>query len=168
MKKEGLIDRIETEINSLQSESTLSFDEVLRILKKRNEDKKTKTIPVSVFNRKISSLETIVKYLKENHNLSYKEIAFLLNRNYAPIAITYRNSIKKYSSKLKEKHSEKIPISIFSNKKLSVLENIIVYLKETLGLSYRKISVMIQRDERTIWTCYNRAIKKMKQIRVKK
>ncbi|MEK6879693.1 MAG: hypothetical protein AABY22_08810, partial [Nanoarchaeota archaeon] len=53
-----------------------------------------------------------------------------------------------------------IPASIFSNLKLSVLESIVKYLKETLNLTYHNIAVLLKRDERNIWTIYNRAIKK--------
>jgi hypothetical protein len=53
-----------------------------------------------------------------------------------------------------------IPLGIFSDRKLSTTENLVVYLKEHHGLKYRDIARILQRDERTIWTVYNRAKKK--------
>ena len=53
-----------------------------------------------------------------------------------------------------------IPLSIFSNRTLSTLEHIISYLKEQQNLTYQEISVILNRDPRTIWTTYQRAKKK--------
>ena len=54
-----------------------------------------------------------------------------------------------------------IPLEVISNRKLSVLESIVFYLKEEKHLSYRKIASLLNRDDRTIWTCYSRAKKKI-------
>ena len=53
-----------------------------------------------------------------------------------------------------------IPSSIFKDRKLAPLESITEYLKDTQGLSFHEIAVILNRDDRTIWTCYNRAKKK--------
>jgi len=53
-----------------------------------------------------------------------------------------------------------IPSSVLRNRKLSALEAIIEYLKEIRKLSYHEISIILNRDERNIWTIYNRAKKK--------
>ena len=36
------------------------------------------------------------------------------------------------------------------------------YLKDKLNLTYHEIAVLLNRDDRTIWTCYNIAKKKRK------
>jgi len=56
-----------------------------------------------------------------------------------------------------------IPSSILSNRKISVLEAISVYLKDKKNLTYHEIALLLNRDDRTIWTCYNRAVKKLKK-----
>ena len=161
LKKQEIIRNIENKILNLKEKHNLSFDEVLNILKRRKIDRKTKTLPLSIFNNKtLSSLETIVKYLKENLNLNYNEIATLLNRNYNPIAITYRNSKKKMPKKLDISSLTKIPIKIFTNRKLSILENLTTYLKEDMLLTYQQIATLLNRNYQTIWTCYHRALKK--------
>ena len=160
MGEEKLLKSIENDIVLLEKKTNLNFEEILNILKQRKKDKKEKTLPLSIFNKNISALETIVKYLKDNLNLSYTEIASLLNRNYDPIAITYRNSKKKFQKTLDISSHEKVPLSIFREKDLSILENLVSYLKLNLRLSFHQIAVLLQRDDRTIWTVYKRALKK--------
>jgi hypothetical protein len=53
-----------------------------------------------------------------------------------------------------------IPSSIFRDRHRAPLESISEYLKDKLGMSYHEIAVLLNRDDRTIWTCYNRAKKK--------
>ena len=50
-----------------------------------------------------------------------------------------------------------IPTSIFQDRDLSVLEAIAEYLKEKKGMRYSEIAKLLNRDDRTIWTAYNRA-----------
>ncbi len=54
-----------------------------------------------------------------------------------------------------------IPISLFSGR-LAASEVIVKYLKEK-GLSYAEIAKIINRDQRTVWVTYSKAIKKQKQ-----
>jgi hypothetical protein len=53
-----------------------------------------------------------------------------------------------------------IPLSIVCDRKVSIFETIVEYLKEHYGLTYHEIAVLLNRDDRTIWTVYNRAVKK--------
>ena len=55
-----------------------------------------------------------------------------------------------------------IPIRILRDRSLSVLETIVEFLKENKELSFHEIGVLLNRDERNIWTVYNRAKKKRK------
>jgi hypothetical protein len=161
--KESLLKQLERDFSKLEGSTGLSFEEIVAILKSRQNDKTERTIPVSVFdNTALSALEAIVKYMKEDLGRNYKEIAFLLNRNYGPIAITYRNSLKKMKGRLDASSETRIPLSIFENSKLSVLENIVKYLKEDLSLTYHEIAIIMRRDDRTIWTVYNRSLRKRK------
>jgi hypothetical protein len=58
---------------------------------------------------------------------------------------------------------ENIPTSIFLDRSISVLEAISKYLKEEKNLTYHQIAVLLNRDDRTIWTCYNRAKGKVRK-----
>jgi hypothetical protein len=119
-------------------------------------------IPTSIFSKKLGSLEAISKYLFENKNLSLKIISKLLNRSNRNIWNAYNNSKKKFSEKLMVKESILIPVSICKNLDYTLLENIVSYLKDKCGLSYHKTALLLKRDDRTIWTVYNRAKKKQR------
>ncbi len=119
-------------------------------------------LPDFIFSKKISSLEAISKYLIEDCSLSIKEASLLLNRTNKNIWYAY-NSSKKKLEKFNEKRIKfAIPITIFQNSNLSVLENIVAYLKDELCLAYSQIAKILHRDDRTIWTAYNKASKKRK------
>lgn len=60
-----------------------------------------------------------------------------------------------------EKSSLALPTSIFKNRELSVLEAITVYLKDKKGLTYAQIARLLNRNDRTVWTSYQRAKKKL-------
>ena len=117
-------------------------------------------IPLSIFNKKLSSLEVISKYLVENKNLSLKKISVLLYRSNRNIWNAYNKSKKKFSKKLIIKESVLLPVSVLGNLKFTLLENIVSYLKYHQKLSYHEIGVILHRDDRTIWTVYNRAKKR--------
>jgi len=53
-----------------------------------------------------------------------------------------------------------IPSFIFRDRSLSVLEAIVEYLKEQKQLTFHEIAVLLNRDDRTIWTVYTRGKKK--------
>ena len=105
----------------------------------------------------------MVKYLKENLGLRYHEIASELNRDDRSIWGTYRNITSKgrFSFELK-KNELFIPLSIFKNRDLSILENLITHLKEECNISVKEISLLINKKLSTVWTAYNRAKKKRK------
>jgi len=56
-----------------------------------------------------------------------------------------------------------LPSHIFQDRSVSVLETICEYMKDSMGLNYHEIAVMLNRDDRTVWTCYNRAKEKRKK-----
>lgn len=41
------------------------------------------------------------------------------------------------------------------------MEAIVCYLKEQQGMTYSQIAVILNRDDRTVWTTYKRASKKV-------
>jgi len=119
-------------------------------------------IPLSIFdNEKLSALESVTKYLKETKKYKHSKIAGLLNRNDRTIWATYNNAKKKMPEEFDHKPTDIfLPTTIFLDRKLSVLESITVHLKEQRGLRYSEIAKLLQRNDRTIWTVYNRACKK--------
>lgn len=53
-----------------------------------------------------------------------------------------------------------LDFSIFKKTKLTIFESLIKYLKEEKEFTYHKIGLILGRDERNIWTVYNRARRK--------
>jgi len=116
-------------------------------------------IPISIFKAKLSSLELIVKYMRENLGYSNKKTALILKRTAQNTWITYRNAKQKHPDKLIIVESEyDIPLSIFEDTELSVLESIVLHLRKTL--SDKQVAKMLYRSSKTITTVYNRAINK--------
>lgn len=127
-----------------------------------NEKTDIMLIPIQIFKRrKLSPFECIVKYLKENLNKSYIEIAKLTNRHYKTVWTTYRNTEKKSQDGfIINDTNYKLPLSIINDRKYSNLEIIVKYLKEEYGLSKKEISRLMVRSESTIATISMRASKK--------
>ena len=121
------------------------------------------SIPVSVFdNNYLSALEAVVKYLHENKDLRLAEISKLLMRDQRAIGVTYRFARKKMRLVLKAPVSRySLPVSVIADRKLSVLEGIVYHLKKAHNLSYHDVALIIRRDDRTVWTVYQRALKKL-------
>jgi len=60
-------------------------------------------------------------------------------------------------SKVEHMPAMQVPLLVLRDRRVSVLEGIVEYLKDEKGLTYHEIAVMLNRDDRTIWTCYHRA-----------
>lgn len=123
-------------------------------------------------NNSKTSQEKIKKIIQElkNHNITKQDLIlnFLqeeetLTKLFDEKTIETLEKITKHLKeikKIKPKIKNAIPINIFSNRTLSTLEHIITYLKEEQNLSYQEISIILNRDPRTIWTTYQRSKKK--------
>lgn len=150
---------------SLFSSKDIDYNELKILyekLKKHIEviEKQKRSIPLFVFSSKLSGLETIVKYLKENLHLDFKEIGVLLGRSVKTVWQAYNFSNKKHPHPFTgHDFSLTIPVSIFKDRHLSVLEHIVVYLKNS-GMKFSEIARRLERDPRTVWTVYSRAKKK--------
>ena len=119
------------------------------------------SFPVSILNKRLTVLESVVKYLKEESNIPLCDISRLLKRDQRNIWHAFDNSKKKHKSKLSiDKNSIQIPVAILADSELSALESLVVYLKENLRFSYHEIALAIKRDDRTVWTAYNNSKKK--------
>ena len=152
------VERIRELLSLLKAKYSLSTQDLLQVF-----DDKEIFLPSAIFIKKLSILESVTKYLKEELKLSYHRIGLLLGRNERNIWHTYSNAKKKYPQALKVTPSRYfIPLSIFKNE-LSILENLVVYGKDHLQLTYHAIALLLERDDRTIWTMYQRAQRKLKK-----
>lgn len=144
--------------------SSLAIEEKHEIL---NEVLKNKQIgmPISVFKANLSGLEIITKYIKEVEKKSFKEISKILNRKLSTLYNTYNNSKIKFANNLDiSNYSVSIPLGIFKDRKYSILESIVAYLKDKQKLSFTQISSLLNKNYNTTKTVYMRYnIKKLKK-----
>ena len=154
----------------LKTKYQLSDREVKKYLREEEfkpaqEHKTTEIIaPVTIFNEILSPLEAIVKYLKEVKTMKLVDIAKLTARDQRAIGVTYKAASKKMPEQYKiEKTKYNLIVNILKDKNLSVAEHIVKNLKETYELNYHEVALLLKRDERTIRTLYNRAMKKNKK-----
>ena len=76
-------------------------------------------VPANIFNEKLSCLEAIVKFLKEEKSWDVKDISLQLNRSSKTIWATYYNSVKKFKQKFELTHSKYfLPVSMFKSRYL--------------------------------------------------
>ena len=142
--------------------SLLSEDEKTAILTQASPasiPKKDFHIPLSIFKtRKISGLEAISFYLKENNQHKVNEISKALNRTPSTIYTSLKSAKRKLSgdSVRADTLSFLIPISAFSNKNFSILESAVSYLKDQEKYSLPKIAELLNRSYSTVKTVYQR------------
>ena len=122
-------------------------------------------IPFGIFAQKrLSSLEAIVKYLKEVKSLKLAAIAEILGRDSRTIWSTFSHASKKMPEPFSQVRDDvAMPASAIADRSLSVLEHVVVFAKK-LGYSNHEVAVMLHLDDRTIWSVLNRAKKKGERI----
>jgi hypothetical protein len=148
---------IEIVVERLKKKYSLTRNELLEVVNAREGI----TIPITIFTKELGGLEAVVKYMKENLNMNYREIAREIERDERTIWTAYKKACEKQKEHVRIKETEiNLPISIFENKKLTILEAIIIYLKEK-GKKYSEIAKLLDRDPRNIWTIYSKAINKI-------
>lgn len=144
-------------LEKIKREYNITEQQLTRLLNEKEE-----TIPLYIFdNKTLSALETIVKYLKENKNLKHSKIAKKLNRNTKTIWATYQKAKQKHSEQFEEQETNiTIPLTLFCDRTLSILEHITQHLKENHDLNYTEIAKLLNRSPKTIWTVHQRMRKK--------
>ncbi|MBU1051523.1 MAG: hypothetical protein KJ718_03130, partial [Nanoarchaeota archaeon] len=118
-------------------------------------------VPIDIFKQAIGPSEALCKFLKENKGLTYHEIALTLNRNDRTVWLNYRNAVGKKETKIKvSRKTLHIPVNIFTDRRLSILETAVNYLREK-GLKNAEVAELLNKDPRNIWTLYSRAVRKL-------
>jgi hypothetical protein len=147
-------------------DSEFGFEEalghVVKGIKKQISGIEEFELPLCIFRHELSGLQAIVKYLKENKNLQYFEIAKVLGRDQRTIWCVYNSVKSKKSFSIKEIYSENkfVDASVFRNRRLSVLEVLASELRAR-GMSNSEISSAISKSQKTVWTVLDRMKKKI-------
>ena len=148
--------------SALNSEEKIDILSSLVLSMKASSSKDS--IPISIFeNDKLSIFEALAKYMRENLKMRFVKIASLIGRSDKTVWVTYSKAKKKMPAPFTKLSSEiTVPISRFSNSNLTIFEGVVLFLKEK-GLTNHEVAVMLHRDDRTIWSVYDRAKKKSKK-----
>ncbi|MEA3431010.1 MAG: hypothetical protein U9R08_07085 [Nanoarchaeota archaeon] len=147
---------LEIIVNHLMFKHKMSKEEIIAIIsKKGNFD--TVLIPIDIFAAKLSPAEALVKYLKEEFELGYNEIASLINRDDRGIWGTYKRAQSKMNKRFNVREAKFfIPVQVFKERKYSILENLTKYLVEKYNLTTYKISKLLNKKPGTLWAVYRR------------
>lgn len=158
LKKEELLSILERVSSHLKQNYDMTDDEIFNLAKGR----KRILIPASIFSYDLSPAEAIVKFLKENYELRYSEIGELIARDERGVWGSYKRAVRKHQSKFVIKQPDVlIPAEVFNNKK-SIFESLVMYLRDTMKMKGKQIADLLNKKPSTIWTVYNRGIKKQK------
>ncbi len=152
------IDALSTVIASFLESNKLPLEELIRILKEKQKQKTPLMIPSSILReRKLGIMEAVVKYLKEEFHLTYHQVAVFLRRDDRVIWATYNNALRKHKEKLQPSEPNVwIPLPVFSDPEKGPLEAVSIYLKDSSSMSFKQIGDLLSRDNRVIWTVYNK------------
>lgn len=151
------------DISLLREELRSIVDEVLVDYKLESEavaiKKDSINVPLGIFHsKKLGILEAVVKYLKEEAGLSFKEIGTVLNKDNRMLWSCYAHAKKKVSKRFtKSDFSQHVPVNCFVMENLSCFESICLVLKDNYSYSYHRIAELFDRNYQTIWTTYRRA-----------
>lgn len=117
-------------------------------------------VPLTIFHdTKLGVLEALVRYLREEKEMSFIDMSRLLGRDNKVLWRCYANAKKK--SKKKPRHAQYVSIRYFINPKLTCFESITLNLKDNYGYSLKRITDLMGRNYPTVWATYNRAKKKV-------
>jgi len=150
-------------INKVLAESIKSSDDVLQavesfisIYNEKKQKGQIPSIPLHLLsNRKLGSLEVVVKFMKENLSLTFSQISAIINRDQRTVWCTYHKAASKNKDVFKVKKDKyNLPFEIFSNRKQGPLEAVVCYLKDELNMSFKQISELLNRDYNTVWLSY--------------
>ena len=153
LSREGQIRLASRLVSELKKSHGVADQEIL--------GKRELSIPIGIFeNDVLSSLEAIVKYMKESLKLKFSKIAKLLNRSSKTIWATYSKAAKKMPPAFGQVSAEiMLPVSAVANRSFSTLESVVGFLKD-FDYSNHEAALMMHLVDRTIWTVWDRVKKK--------
>ena len=123
-------------LSRMHQHNKLDAKSLLNIFSEVNSDI---SIPVSIFKSTLSSMETLVYYLRKHKKFSNTNVASLLNRSEQTIWQAYKRSSAKQNKLLLTKSKFVIPLSLFSHSQ-SIMTTLILHLKTIYNLSNKEIA----------------------------
>lgn len=154
LEASNLISSAKEALLPLAERHGIKLDEILSLAKDQV------FFPNTIFTRKLTCLESVVKHLKEK-GLSLRRIAELIGRDERNVWNIAKQAAKKHPKQFAPGDARFwIPASVIADTPLSALECVVVHLKDEFSLTYHEIAALMERDDRTIWTVVQRARRK--------
>jgi hypothetical protein len=151
-KNELLAQRLRELSLNLQTSQGYTPEQVLAAISNKD------SVPASVFSGTLSPLQALVTYLKDHKKNSFATISKELGRTYRAVWGAYSDKGIKF-----EETSFYIPLELFENSSHSILETVVLHLKESYEMKFSEIARLLNKNDRTVWTVWNRAKKKNAQ-----
>jgi hypothetical protein len=156
--KEDTKELLRSILRFMKQNNGLSLSELIEIY---SSEGVVEAIPLSIFSHDLSPSESLCKFLKENKQLSFHEIAVLINRDDRSVWTSYSRASKKSRESFSTKADELLlPLQIFTDRDRSILENVILHLKENYSYSNSRIAGLLNKSPSSIATISSRAAKK--------
>ena len=114
-------------------------------------------IPLSIFATKLPPAEAVCKYLRENKQLSYREIAERLHRDSNSVWANYQRSRKTKVIFPSRPERYIIPLSLFEDRMHSILEIVVSYVHDTYRLSNPQMAKLLHKSPNSIAVIAKRA-----------
>lgn len=135
-------------ISKLREKDQLDLPHLIKLYQRSTPEK---LLPLSIFTTSLYPIEAITKYFHEEQELSFTQIAELLNRNPRNIWTAYQRSqlkIKKPFSLVSENYY--LPIHLFQKETLTPQEAIVTYLRSTFQLPNKKIAALLNTSPNSV------------------
>ncbi|RME78384.1 hypothetical protein D6774_01315 [Candidatus Woesearchaeota archaeon] len=114
------------------------------------------TVPLAAFASELSPSEGLCKYLKDHYDLTYAQIAALLNRDDRSIWTSINRAEKKHPGPFNPDSDIRIPVKIFADRSHSILEHVIIYLQEHFGYTIYKIAKLLNKKPSALYAIAKR------------
>jgi DNA-binding CsgD family transcriptional regulator len=114
-------------------------------------------VPTAIFaDRSISFSESIVEYLWTEHRLGPAEIGRLLSMDRRNVYTLMQRVCRRARRVTRPTDNIFVPVSVFSSRKVSMLEALICHLRDNTRLTNKQTALLLDRSEKTISTAYIR------------
>ena len=148
-KEQAIAAALHEELRSFQRRHNLDDEQLAHLLTGDEE-----TVPLNIFSTGLGSLEALVRHLIDEQHKNVRDVATLLKRHYATIALTLTHARQKRRAQPSTDETP-IPVAIFADRTRAPLQALVTHLHEERGMRFVDIAHALRRDPRNINTTYH-------------
>ncbi len=160
---EALLSRVSSEqllralLKKMYTDGALQLDFLLSAFQEARQEEH---IPASVFSYSLAPAEALCLYLKEHQHLTPSRIALLLGRNPKSTWATCKRAATHRVVLRARQTDYLLPLSLFRDRRYSLLEHTIKYLQNNHHLTNRQIAEFLHKSPQSIAVLAKRAREK--------